>query len=151
MNAQWRDTAAPLLVRWADPAAEQHVATLLRDTGADPGEVTGLLRHRCVLVLSDLTLPPSAPPLAAAAFRIDRQDRTARLIAIGVLAARHRTGLGRRLLTGALTLLRAEGVDRVHAWAQPGTAGSSLLVSAGFADCHYTAHAGGPRRFLLLL
>ena len=151
MNVEWRGAAAPLLVRWADPAAEQHVATLLRDTGADIGEVTDLLRHRCVLVLSDLTLPPSAPPLAAAAFRIDRQDRTARLVAIGVLATRRRAGLGRRLLTGALTRLQAEGVDRVHAWAHPGTAGSSLLASAGFSVCHYTADAGAPRRFLLLL
>ena len=151
MNAECHGPPATLLVRWADPAAEQHIAVLLHDAVADPGEVAGLLWRRWVTVLGDLTLPPSAPPLAAAAFRIDRQARTAHLIAIGVLKPWRRKGLGRRLLTGTMTLLRAEGVDRVNAWAHPGTAGSSFLVSAGFVTCDYTAHAGGPSRFQLLL
>lgn len=151
MNAERRGPAPPLLVRCAAPDAEEHVAALLRDAGADPGELAELLRRRCVLVLSDLTLPPSAPPFAAAAFRIDRSARIAHLIAIGVRESSRREGLGRRLLTGTLTLLRAEGADRVHAWALQGSAGASLLVSAGFAADDYTAHAGGPGRFLLLL
>ena len=151
MNAECHDPATPLLVRRADQTPEQQVAVLLRGAGADPEDVADLLRRRGVLILSDLTLPPTAPPLAAVAFRVDRRAGIAHLIAIGVLEARRRRGLGRRLLTGSLTVLRAEGVDRVDAWAQPGTAGSSLLVSAGFTACHYTAHADGARRLELLL
>jgi GNAT superfamily N-acetyltransferase len=149
VNAEYHGPTAPLLVRCADPAAEQHLAALLDEV--DPRELGDLLRRRWVVVLSDLTLPPSAPPFAAAAFRIDYPARTARLIAIGVLEPWRRRGLGRRLLAGTSTLLRAEGVDRVDARAHPGTAGSSLLISAGFAACHYTAHAGGPSRYTLLL
>lgn len=141
----------PLLVRRAATAAGQHVATLLRDVPVDPGEVAELVRQRCVLILSDVTLPPTAPPVAAAAFRIERQARTADLIGVGVLGPWRRRGLGRRLLTSALTVLRAEGVDRVHARAHPGSAGASLLVSAGFVADNYTADSGGRIRFLLLL
>ena len=151
MNAERHGPSAPLLVRCADPAAEQHVTALLRDAGVDPGEAADLLRQRCVVVLIDLTLPPSAPPFAAAAFRIDRKSRAAHLIAIGVPEPWRGRGLGRRLLTGTLTLLRAEGMDRVHACAHPGSPGSSLLVSAGFAADDYTAHAGGLSRLSLLL
>jgi GNAT superfamily N-acetyltransferase len=143
--------AAPLLVRWASPDAPQAVAAVLRDAGADPAEVAGLVRRRGVVVLSDLTLPPAAPLLAAAAFRIDRPARSAQLIAIGVPEPRRRQGLGRRLLSGALPLLRAEGVDRVQAWADPGSAGASLLVAAGFTTGRYTAHEGGSSRLWLLL
>ena len=148
-DAEYHGPAAPLLVRYADPAAEQHLAALLDEV--DPRELGDLVRRRWVVVLSDLTLPPSAPPVAAAAFRIDYPARTARLITIGVLEPWRRQGLGRRLLAGTLTLLRAEGLDRVDARAHPGTAGSSLLVSAGFAACHYTAHADAPGRYTLLL
>ncbi|HEY1616746.1 MAG TPA: hypothetical protein VGG25_03970 [Streptosporangiaceae bacterium] len=150
MNAE-HGWAAPLLVRWASPDAQHGVAAVLRDTGADPAEVAGLVRRRCVLVLSDLTLPPSAPLLAAAAFRIDRLARSARLIAIGVPEPRRRQGLGHRLLGGALPLLRAEGVDRVQAWADERSAGASLLVDAGFTVGRYTAHEGGSSRMWLLL
>jgi len=65
--------APPLLVRWADPAGQQDVVTLLRDVPLAPREVADLMRLRGVLVLSDVTLPPSAPPLAAAAFRRERR------------------------------------------------------------------------------
>jgi GNAT superfamily N-acetyltransferase len=143
--------AAPLLVRWASPDAEHAVAAVLRDAGADLAEVAGLVRRRGVVVLSDLTLPPAAPLLAAAAFRIDRPARSAQLIAIGVPEPRRRQGRGRRLLSGALPLLRAEGVDRVQAWADPGSAGASLLVAAGFTTGRYTAHEGGSSRLWLLL
>jgi GNAT superfamily N-acetyltransferase len=151
MNAECQRSSAPLLVRWANPDAQEHVTVALRDAGADPAEVADLVRRRSVLVLSDLTLPPSAPPFAAAAFRIDRQAGTAHLIAIGVPEPRRRQGLGRRLLSGTLPLLRAEGVDRVQAWADPHSAGASLLLSAGFAADHFTVHAGGSSRFLRLL
>jgi hypothetical protein len=68
--------AAPLLVRWASPDAQHAVAAVLHDAGADPAEVAGLVRQSRVLVLIDLTLPPSAPLLAAAA-----PARTAAMIA----------------------------------------------------------------------
>ncbi len=123
---------------------------MLRDVPVDPGEVAELVRQRCVLVLSDVTLPPEAPPVAAAAFRIDRV-KTADLLGVGVLESWRCQGLGRRLLTSVLTVLRAEGVDRVHARARPGSQGASLLVSAGFIGDDYTADSGGRIRFLLLL
>jgi GNAT superfamily N-acetyltransferase len=150
MDAEHAPTA-PLLVRWAGPDAQRAVAAVLRDAGAGPAEVAGLVRRRGVLVLSDLTRPPSAPPLAAAAFRIDRPARSAQLIAIGVPEPRRRQGLGRRLLSGALPLLRAEGVDRVQAWAGERSAGASLLLDAGFTVGGYTAHGAGPCRLRLLL
>lgn len=125
--------------------------TLLREVPVDPREVAGLVRQRAVLVLSDVTLPPAAPPVAAAAFHFDRSAKTARLAGIGVAAPLRRRGLGRRLLTGALMLLRAEGFERVHACAAPAGAAASLLASAGFAADADTAQAGGRSRFLLLL
>ena len=141
----------PLLMRRADAAAEQHVATLLRDVPVNPAQVAELVRQRGVLVLSDVTLPPTAPPVAAAAFLIDPPARSADLSGVGVAKSWRRKGVGRRLLTSALTVLRAAGVDRVHAWALPTSQGASLLVSAGFIADDYTADSGGRIRFLLLL
>jgi GNAT superfamily N-acetyltransferase len=145
--------APPLLVRRADPAAERHVAALLREVPVDPAEVADLMRDHGVLVLSDLTLPPTAPPLAAAAFRLDRSAGTAQLAGIGVRAHLRERGLGRRLLTGALTWLRAEGFEQVHAFAAGGGAGASLLTSAGFtASVGLDAdRADGRGRLVLLL
>ena len=108
------------------------------------------MRHHGVLVLSDLTLPPTAPPLAAAAFHLHRPAGTAQLVGIGVRSDLRRQGLGRRLLTSALTWLRADGFEQVHAFAA-GQAGASLLASAGFsADCG-TNGADGRSRLVLLL
>ena len=141
----------PLLMRRADAAAEQHVAALLRDVPVNPARVADLVRQRGVLVLSDVTLPPTAPPVAAAAFLIDPPARSADLIGVGVAKPWRRKGVGRRLLTSALTVLRAAGADRVQAWALPASQGASLLVSAGFIADDYTADSGGRIRFLLLL
>jgi GNAT superfamily N-acetyltransferase len=147
-----RDPAArPLLVRRAALAGERDVAVLLRDVPVDPGEVADLMRHHRVLVLSDLTLPPTAPPIAVAAFRLHRSAGTAQLIGIGVAGHLRRRGLGHRLLTGALTWLRAEGLKRVQACAVPGGASASLLASAGFTTDHQTARADGRSPFVLLL
>ena len=147
-----RSLDTPLLVRRAGPAAEQEVSALLRDVPIDPRQVTGLVRQRAVLVLCDVTLPPSAPPLAAAAFRFDRAAKTAQLDGIAVHAPVRGQGLGRRLLAGALMLLRAEGFERVQAWAEPGTAVAALLASAGFTTASSAAaRADGPSRFLLML
>ena len=80
-----------------------------------------------VLVLSDLTLPPSAPPVAAAAFRLRpaRWDRA---------AGRHRrpvgpapAGPGPPAAHRRADLLRAEGFERV----QPARARRGGGVAAG--------------------
>ena len=107
-------------------------------------------RHR-VLVLSDLTLPSAAPPVAAAAFCLHRPVGTAQLVGIGVAAHLRGKGLARRLLTSALMLLRAEGLERVQACAAPGGAGASLLASIGFAADHGMARVDGRTRLMLPL
>ena len=107
-------------------------------------------RHR-VLVLGDLTLPPAAPPVAAAAFCLHRPAGTAQLVGIGVAAPLRGKGLARRLLTGAFMLLRAEGLERVQACPAPGGAGASLLASVGFAADDGIAGADGCTGFVLVL
>ena len=150
-TAGCEQTAPPLLVRRAVLAGERDVAALLRDVPVGPVEVADLMRHHRVLVLGDLTLPPTAPPLAAAALRLHRPAGTAQLVGIGVSVRLRRRGLGRRLLTGALMGLRAEGFERVQAGAAPGGAGVSLLASIGFTVDHGTAPVDGRTRFVLLL
>ena len=140
-----------LLVRRAVLVGEQHVAALLREVPVDPPEVADLIRRHGVFVLADPTLPLSAPPVAAAAFRYHRPTATAQLAGVGVLVTLRRRGLGCRLLTGALTLLRAEGYARVHASTASGGAGASLLASAGFAADGDAAGADGRSRFVLVL
>lgn len=143
----------PLLVRRAGPAAERHVAALLQDVPVDPAEVADLMRDHGVLVLSNLTLPPTAPPVAAAAFRLDWAAGTAQLVGIGVRMHLRGRGLGRRLLTGALTWLRADGFEQVNTFAAGGGAGASLLASAGFtaAAGQDGGRADGRGRLILLL
>ena len=141
----------PLLVRRAEPAAERYVAALLQEVPVDPAEVADLIRDHGVLVLYDLTLPPTAPPLGAAAFRLHRRPGTAQLVGIGVRPDLRGRGLGRRLLTGALTWLRADGFEQVHAFTAAGGAGPSLLASAGFTAGHGTDRADGCSRLVLLL
>ncbi len=141
----------PLLIRHAAAAAAQQAATLLRDVPLDLAEVAEMLGQRGVLVLCDVTLPPTAPPVGAVAFRVDRQSRTAVLAGAGVLEPWRGRELGHRLITGALTVARADGVERVLAWAEPGSPWESLLADAGFVADNGTADAGGRRHYLLLL
>lgn len=74
-TARCGPAAAPLLVRTAAVAGERDVAALLGDVPVDPRDVAYLIRRRWVLVLSGFTLPPTAPPVAVAAFRLDRPFR----------------------------------------------------------------------------
>jgi GNAT superfamily N-acetyltransferase len=156
VETRGRDPVTPLLllVRRAVVAGERDVAALLGEVPLDSVEVADLMRRHWVLVLSDLTLPAAAPPVAVAAFRLHRQDGTAQLAGIAVRPDLRRRGLGHRLLAGALTWLRAEGFERVGAFAPPAGAGASLLASAGFVgDCDtdaVAAAAGRPRLVLLL-
>ena len=146
------DPVTPLLlVRRAALAGEQDVAALLRGVPLDAVEVADLLRYHRVLVLCDLTLPSSAPPVAAAAFCLHRPAGAAQLAGIGVAVHLRGRGLARRLLTGALMLLRAEGVKRVQACAAPGGVGASLLTSIGFTADHGTARADSRARLVLPL
>lgn len=141
--------APPLLVRRAVLAGEQDVAALLRDVPLDALQVADLIRDHGVFVLGDLTLPPTAPPLAVAAFRLHRPAETAHLAGIGVRLHLRRQGLGRRLIISALTWLRADGFEQVCA-AQGGAA-VPLLLSAGFTADHDAARAGGRSRLVLML
>jgi GNAT superfamily N-acetyltransferase len=145
--------APPLLVRQAVLAGEQGVAALLCDVPVDPRQVADLIRHHGVFVLSDLTLPPAAPPLAVAAFRLHRRAGTAQLAGIAVRLHLRRRGLGHRLLTGALTWLRADGFEQVDAVATRGGAAAALLASAGFtaATGQDADRADGRSRRLVLL
>lgn len=132
-------------------ARERDVAALLRGVPIDPVEVADLIRRHWVLVLSDLTLPPTAPPIAVAAFRLDQPAATAQLAGIAVRSHLRGRGLGHRLLTGALTWLRAEGFERVQVFAPPAGAGASLLTSIGFTADHATPTGDGRPRLVLLL
>jgi ribosomal protein S18 acetylase RimI-like enzyme len=152
MMTKDRDPVTPLLlVRRAAVAGERDVAALLREVRLDAVEVADLMRHHRVVVLSDLTLPSAAPPVAAAAFRLHRPPGSAQLAGIGVAVHLRRKGLARRLLTGALMLLRAEGLERVQAYVVPGGAGASLLASIGFTTDHGTGRADGRARLVLPL
>lgn len=68
----------------------------------------------------------------------------------GNAPARWDGSLGRRLLTGTLTWLRADGLERVQACVARGGAAASLLAPAGFAADHDTARADGRSCFMLL-
>ncbi len=109
------------------------------------------MRRHWVLVLSDLTLPPAAPPMAVAAFRLDQPTATAQLAGIAVQLHLRGRGLGHRLLTGALTWLRAEGFERVRAFVPPAGVGASLLTSIGFTADHGTPRGDGRPRLVLML
>jgi GNAT superfamily N-acetyltransferase len=139
-----------MLVRQAVPAWEQDVGELLNEVPGGTLDVGQLIRDHRVLVLSDLTLPPTAAPVAAAAFRVRPVVSTAQLAGIGVIWHLRRRGIGRRLLTGSLTWLRADGFERVHAWAPEGGGGALLLASAGFVDDRL-ARADGYRHFVSVL
>jgi GNAT superfamily N-acetyltransferase len=152
MMTEGRDlVTALLLVRRAVGTGERDVAALLRGAPLDAVEVADLMRHHRVLVLCDLTLPSSAPPVAAAAFRLHRPAGTAQLVGIGVAVHLRRKGFARRLLTGALMVLRAGGFERVQAYAAPGGPGASLLTSIGFTADDETARADGLTRLVLPL
>lgn len=141
----------PLLVRRADAAGVQHVAALLRPAVADQAELAGLVCQRGVFVLSDLTRPLSAPPVAAAAFRLDPAAGTAQLTGIAVRRSLRRKGLGRRLLTGTLLLLQADGYQEVHVRYMLCGADMPLLRSLGFAAGCGGAEDGGAGRLILRL
>ncbi len=124
---------------------------LLRPVLPDRTELAALVCQRGVFVLSDITLPLSVAPVAAAAFRLDPPASTARLMGIAVRRELRRKGLGRRLLASTVTLLRADGYLEVHARGWPCGEGASLLHSLGFTTDRGAAEEGGAGRLVLAL
>jgi hypothetical protein len=106
---------------------------LLGEVPVDPGEVAGLVRQRAVLVLSDVTLPPPALPVAAGAFRLDRRAAAAKLVGIAVAAPLAPAGPGPPAAHWCADAAACGGVQAgVHACAVPGGVTASLLAAAGF-------------------
>jgi hypothetical protein len=80
-----------------------------------------------LFVLADLAAAPSTPPIAAAAFDEDRASRRARLVFFSASLP-----FAQRLLEGAFTLLRSDGIALVEA--SGGETSSPLLRNLGFRD-----------------
>ena len=80
-----------------------------------------------LFVLTDLAAAPSTAPIAAAAFDKNRDGRRARLVFFSASLP-----CAQRLLDGAFTLLRSDGIERVEASA--GQTYSVLLERLGFRE-----------------
>jgi hypothetical protein len=111
-----------LLVRRAD-AGTVGLARLSASSGGE--ELERLAATGGVLVLADLAASPSTAPLAAVAFDEDRASRRARLAFFSASPL-----FAPRLLEGAFTLLRSDGIELVEAGA--GEPYSGLLERFGF-------------------
>ena len=122
------DLPTTLLVRRASPPG---TASLLTAAGLSGDVVANLAARGGVFVLGDVSQPPSTPPLAAIAVRLDRDDRAV-VAGVAVDVTVRRRGLARRLLADTITLLQADGVLVLEAVASPSTPAASLLRSAGF-------------------
>jgi hypothetical protein len=134
--------AAPILA-WVqhDPedVPEPSVSLLVRRAGSDTvgltrlssstdgEELERLAAMGGLFVLADLAAPPSTAPIAAAAFDKDRDGRRARLVFFSASFP-----FAPRLLEGAFTLLRSDGIELVEANA--GKTDSLLLESLGFRE-----------------
>jgi hypothetical protein len=90
-------------------------------------ELDRLAARGGLFVLAELATAPSTAPLAAAAFDEDRDSRRARLVFFCASLP-----LAPRLLEGAFTLLRSEGIEFVEASA--GQTYSLLLEGLGFRE-----------------
>jgi hypothetical protein len=99
------------------------LARLASSTGAE--ELERLAALGGLFVLTDLAAAPPAAPIAAAAFDIDGGSRRARLVFFSA-----ELPLAQRLLDGALTLLRSDGVELVESDA--GEPYDLLLEGLGF-------------------
>jgi N-acetylglutamate synthase-like GNAT family acetyltransferase len=124
------DRPATLLVRRATGEVIDPVRRLLLSQ-LQAGELDRLAAGRQVLVLADVASAPDAAPLGAVAFDVDTGRRVARLRAIAVTGPLRHRGLGRRLLEGALTLLRSEGLEAVEAEVTA-PADAEFLTAVGF-------------------
>jgi GNAT superfamily N-acetyltransferase len=125
-------TASTLLARWAGPDSVDLLVPLLAGHGLSGGELRRLVAGGGVLVLCDVALPPSSPPLAVAAFDLDRRHPGACLRAVSVDRCSRRRGLGRRLLDSAMMLLRSQGFEEVEAAPPMGSDAARFLEAVGF-------------------
>jgi hypothetical protein len=79
-------------------------------SSTDREELERLAAMGGLFVLADLAAAPSSAPIAAAAFDVDRGSRRARLVFFSA-----EPPYAQRLLDGALTLLRSDGMELVEA------------------------------------
>lgn len=116
------EPSASLLVRRAgsDPGGLARLSSLT--SGRDLGRLAAL---GGLFVLADLAAEPSAAPIAAAAFEEDRDSRRAHLVFFSASLS-----FAPRMLEGAFTLLRSDGIELVEANA--GETDSVLLERLGF-------------------
>ena len=137
-----RYETSTLLVRRAAADHLGGVAPLLAGSGLTAGELTNIAHAGGVVVLADVALPPTSPPLAAAVIQLDPDRRVGRLVAVGVAAQLRGRGLGRRLFAGLVMLLRSEGIERVDAHASPASQVAMFLTAVGFTTNHATLPSG---------
>jgi hypothetical protein len=120
-----------------EDAPEPSVSLLVRRAGADTAglallfpstsgeDLERVAKTGGLFILADLAAAPSSAPLAAAAFEEDIDSRRARLVLFSACPP-----LAKRLLDGAFTLLRSDGIEGVEADA--GERHSVLLENLGF-------------------
>ncbi len=123
-------STSTLLVRRAEPATVADLAAAVHGFGI--ARLGWPVTRDGLFVLSDVTLPPATPPLAALALELDISCRTAQLVMIAVVSPVRRRGLGRRLFDGAAMLLRADGYERVNAAVPPDSETAMFLTAVGF-------------------
>ena len=116
------EPSASLLVR---RAGSDTVDVSRLSPSTDGEELERLAAMGGLFVLADLAAAPSTPPIAAAAFDEDRGSRRARLVFFSASLP-----FAPRLLEGAFTLLRSDGIELVEAHA--GETDSLLLERLGF-------------------
>jgi hypothetical protein len=118
------EPSASLLVRRAG-SETAGLTQLWSSTGGE--ELERLAAVGGLFELADLAAAASTAPLAAAAFDEDRASRRARLVSFSASLP-----FAGRLLEGAFTLLRSDGIELVEADA--GETYSLLLESLGFGE-----------------
>jgi hypothetical protein len=118
------EPSVSLLVRRAGPDT---VGLTRLSSSTDREELERLAAMGGLFVLADLAAAPSTAPIAAAAFDQDRDSKRARLVFFSASLP-----FAQRLLEGAFTLLRSDGIELVEANA--GETDSLLLKSFGFKE-----------------
>ncbi len=87
-----------------------------------------------LFVLTDLAGEPSSVPMAVAVFEKVENDHRARLVFLSIDGPDRQPEMIRRLLEGALMLLRSDGIELVEAGG--GEALRQLLENHGFQASH---------------
>jgi len=112
-----------------DLAGDPSALLLVRRVSTDAGGLTGMsgsgpaaeqdLARRAatggLFVLADLAAEPGCAPKATAVFDWEGDSGRARLVLFSIESPEDQAGIGRRLLEGALMLLRSYGVELIEA------------------------------------